>query len=130
MLTYKLCTHPNNNSQKFQNSNPEIKWINGELNNKLFYKIFLIILKWFYSTPHNIRGVKTPFQSELIENVDVFNIHLYDIFHMYNHWKQYPCCTKYKQKENRKNTKWKLQIFHPSVPYTTATAKVFRYVWI
>lgn len=48
-----LCTHPNNNSQKFQNSNPEIKWINGELNNKLFYKIFLIILKWFYfSTPH------------------------------------------------------------------------------
>lgn len=50
---------------------------------------------------HNIiRGEsKPPFQSELIENVDVFNIHLYDIFHMYNHWKQYPCCTKYKQKE-------------------------------
>lgn len=47
-----LCTHrhPNNNSQKFQNSNPEIKWINGELNNKLFYKIFLIILKWFYTS--------------------------------------------------------------------------------
>lgn len=130
-----VCTHPNNNSQKFQNSNPEIKWINGELNNKLFYKIFLIILKWFYfhslslhsthtQNARTRRGVKISpeFQSELIGNVDVFNIHFYDIFHMYNHWKQYPmpawCIQNIKQKENRKNTKWKLQIFHPSVPNT------------
>ncbi len=135
-----VCTHPNNNSQKFQNSNPEIKWINGELNNKLFYKIFLIILKWFLLPLHNSVSIykrrepaPPPFSIRTYRETLMYSTYIYMIYFtciiIGNNILCF-CIQNISKKENRKNTKWKLQIFHPSVPYTTATAKVFRYVWI